>query len=390
MWNVNHDLKKKLPYLEGLRGLAALVVVFRHLQLTIAPEALNTLKLALDDLFGWSIVTHFLLGSVQIFFNAELAVYLFWFLSAYVISSRLFVLEDRSYVTAAFAKRYFRLAIPILTSMILAFCLMSLGAMHNQSLAVAIGNDWLSGHYAFEPDFFSTIKIGLWGIFFKDQNPIYNPVLWTIFPEFVGSLFCFALFALFREHRLLPFIALFFAIVALLMQKYWMVTFMLGFSWCTIKYSKHFAHWHLCLTSVFQYTRLNVLIWSSILILSGIYDFYYGGLYGHYWLFHVASSAIIIIILIQTEVLQKVLSGRFCVWLGRISFGLYIVHFPILCSFTSWLFLHDTLGGSSKFLITIGLSLALCLVLAEVFTRFVDAPSKTWANRFGRLVSDKS
>ncbi len=383
-------MKEKLIYLEGLRGLAALVVVFRHLQLTIAPDAFDRLKLALDDVSGSSTFTHLVLGVVHVFFNAELAVYLFWFLSAYAISYRLFVVEDPGYVTEAFSKRYLRLAIPVLTSIVFAFVLMSLGAMHNQSLASLTGNDWLAGHYDFDTDLYSALKMALWGIFFRDENPIYNPVLWTIFPEFIGSLFCFTLFGIFRDQRGLVVISLAAAIVALLLHKYWLVTFMLGFSWCTIRYSKHFHQLRLGVDSIFKFSNLNVIAGYVILIGSGVYDFYFGGLYGHYWLFHIASSASIIIIVIQTELFRQLLSCRPCVWLGRISFGLYVMHFPVLCSFTCWFFLKLDTGGLIGLLITSVLSISLCLFVATVFTRYVDALSKSLANQFGKLISGRN
>lgn len=380
-------MKDKLLYLEGLRGLSALIVVFKHLQLTLAPEALIDFKLALDTSFGSWILTHLLLGLIQVLFNAELAVYIFWFLSSYVISIKLFTLNDPSYVTATFSKRYFRLVIPVVCSMIIAYLLMDIGAMHNSQLADLTGNKWLASYYDFIPNFYQTIKMGFWGIFFRDQNPILNPVLWTIFPEFFGSLFCIALYNLFGRHKYLISATLIIAGVAFLLQKYWLVTFLLGFGWCTVQYRPGNEDLRIGFARIFRFQQLNVMVWLGFLLISGVYAYYFGNLYGRFWIFHIAASASLVVILTKTKTLQKILSLGPLAWLGRVSYGLYLVHFPIICSFTCWLYLTLPLSGPVKVLATIMFSLILCLLVAHLFTLYIDHYAKSLANRIGKWIT---
>jgi peptidoglycan/LPS O-acetylase OafA/YrhL len=76
--------------------------------------------------------------------------------------------------------------------------------------------------------------------------------------------------------------------------------------------------------------------------------------------------------------LRQALSGRIFLWLGRHSFGLYLLHFLVASSVASWALL-----GSRSLPVTLLAYAGGTVLLAMAFTRFVDQPSQRLLARFG-------
>ena len=69
-------------------------------------------------------------------------------------------------------------------------------------------------------------------------------------------------------------------------------------------------------------------------------------------------------------------------WLGRISYSLYLTHLIVLLT------TYYTLGGlMPPQMLSLFLGVPLALVVAELFTRLVDAPSIRLSRRLARLVA---
>lgn len=100
-------MKKNLA-LEGLRGFAALIVVFCHLKNTFFINYQNFIHTYLS-----AYISKFWVNSIEylisFFFDGTLAVNIFWLMSAYVISIKLFnssYEESKDYLILSFLKRY--------------------------------------------------------------------------------------------------------------------------------------------------------------------------------------------------------------------------------------------------------------------------------------------
>ncbi|MDN5202779.1 acyltransferase [Fulvivirgaceae bacterium BMA10] len=374
-------MSNKLKYLEGLRGLAAIVVMLRHLQLAFAENTLIDLKLFLENSYDSWLVSHVIHASINLFFNGELAVFIFWFLSAYVISIKLFTTNDNSYLTQAFSKRYIRLAIPVLASVLVAYCLILSGLMFNRELAFNEAgniNEWLAEYYDFTPNMVSAIKIGLWDTFFGSSGEDYNPVLWTMNPELYGSLFCFIIYSIFSHNKFRFYFYFAIAIGAFILTKYWLVTFILGHILCDAQFSKTHGSAYKAFLFFFKNERLNVFYFLCLLIL--------GGFYNYFSFYYIPISALLVITILQTKKIQTFFESNYLVWLGKISFSLYLIHFPIICSFSCFIYLNLPFDRLGKTLIVVVLTIAVSLICAHFFTKYIDNFSKLSANKFGRLV----
>ena len=80
--------------------------------------------------------------------------------------------------------------------------------------------------------------------------------------------------------------------------------------------------------------------------------------------------------IVISPLLQKILSSKFFVFLGFISFSLYLIHPLIIGAFSCPLFLklHDTMGynraGLTVFLLTIVLTVILSWMMAKTVDKF--------------------
>jgi len=84
---------------------------------------------------------------------------------------------------------------------------------------------------------------------------------------------------------------------------------------------------------------------------------------------------------------RDTLHTRLAQWLGRISFGLYLTHIPLLYTLNCDLFLAGLAWGlpyAVGALAACATSWAVMLMAAELFTRFVDEPAIRWSARAGR------
>jgi peptidoglycan/LPS O-acetylase OafA/YrhL len=81
---------------------------------------------------------------------------------------------------------------------------------------------------------------------------------------------------------------------------------------------------------------------------------------------------------------------RVPVYLGRISFALYLLHFPLVMSFMLWaMYLGLMTGVDFGIYFTVAFALFGLVLwgLAELFTRWVDVPSIRLAWRFDKWLT---
>lgn len=157
-------LKKNSPrlaFLEGLRGVAALIVLIHHLFLAFWPTTyFGTHETAHHKLDIWLYKYSALVGFLH---TGTFSVALFFVLSGYVLTFRYSSAKDTELIESLAIKRYFRLAIPALGSILIAYFLMKLGLMYNQEAVSLTQSVWLGWFYNFSPTFFGALYEGFVG-----------------------------------------------------------------------------------------------------------------------------------------------------------------------------------------------------------------------------------
>ena len=381
----------RLIPLEATRGIAALIVIVHHFFLGFAPQVtglLPELRTPSSIIGNW----------YYVFFSGDAAVNFFFVLSGFVLCWSYFHSRDHASLKRSVIKRWPRLAGPVLITTLVSYCLFKLGAYHFSEAALLTKSPWL-GTFAlsgwtpeFTPNIFKAIIQGMTTFFSGDAT--YNSNLWTMRPEFLGSLVVFLLGALVVSIFSLQYVILLaplFLVWALGTNMYFF-PFVLGlFLAAWMADSSKTRTMGLAIALVFVAVGLyllgyeiaakdyawTVLIKHPVLLVSNIKV-----------VFHSVGAALIIYAVMQSPKIFQLLNGRVGFYLGKLSFPLYLVHTLIICSVSSMSFLYwSGLQDSTVNILwaTFGVTV-ICSVLAAIPLAFFDAfwvkNVNTWVKRF--------
>ncbi|MBK1660526.1 acyltransferase family protein [Paracraurococcus ruber] len=346
--------------LEALRGIAAVIVLAWHALQAFAPGFWR------EDGAWWYGTVH-----------GTAAVIVFFVLSGFVLTQRALATGDGRPLARGAIKRWPRLAGPVLAAVLLSWALFRLGLYAHAEAGPRIGSGFLATFGDAHPD--GPVEPSLPGALLQGAvfslfrggpgDHSYNTVLWTMRYEFLGSFIAFGLgLALLQlGHASLAMRMALVAVTALLVRfaETYYVTFVVGVG--------------LSLLVAARPPRIPLPLGLGMVVLAGwllgyregspdhrLVDLLYPGTPPATYV-HAGAAALLILALTGTERLRDALSGPWAAWLGRLSFPLYLVHVPVICSAGAWawLALEGTgLAVAGALLATTLLSLLLALPLA--------------------------
>ena len=182
---------RKIVQLEALRGLAAFVVVAWHFLWAFDPA-----RIGIVDGFDTSAA---LLGSVGFAsIDGPAAVVLFFVLSGFVLPLGFFRGGNTTLVVRAATKRWLRLVCPVLLAVLFSYLLFRCGLYWHREAAQFTQSAWLGTFggthqtQEFRPSLTEALLDGSLFAFLRDPDK-YDPVLWTMHHEFIGSFVTFFL-----------------------------------------------------------------------------------------------------------------------------------------------------------------------------------------------------
>lgn len=373
----------KLVQLEALRGLAAFIVVAWHFLWAFDPARIGIV--AGFDPSGA------LLGSISFAsIDGPAAVTLFFVLSGFVLPLSFFHSGRTELVVRAAVKRWLRLICLVLLAVLLSWLLFRFGLYRHREAAQLSQSAWLGtfggshpGH-SFTPTLSGALLEGTLLAFLRDPD-MYDPVLWTMHHEFLGSFVTFFLALLLWRAR--PAAAIWLLVTAAIVTCFtdpYLLAFVAG-------------------------TGLAWFMWRTDIALSplpalgciaiGIFLFGYLEPRGTYAAFaavsdaspirfdriaiHTASGVMIILGLVGNERLGRPLAAPPFRLLGRLSFPVYLFHFPLLCSLGCALFvsLRPATSYPATLLLVAAVYGPLVIAVGYLFA-WVDDVWLRWVNRF--------
>jgi len=329
----------KLAELDGLRGIAALIVVVWHFAFAFSPERIGIVP-RFDPAAG-------LVGSPAFaLIDGPGAVMLFFVLSGYVLPLGYFRSGRTEVVLRAVAKRWFRLIGLTVTAAVGSYLLFRFGLYHYREAASFTHSDWLGSFGggdvggSLEPSLLDAILEGSVFAFLRNAD-VYDPVLWTMRDEFFGSLLTFALGMLVWRCRAWVGVAvLLLAAIATQWVDPRLVAFVAGLalSWANARGMLSIHRWVAPVCLLLGIILFGYLEPRGLYAPFGFLSENSGWRYDRIWL-HTIGGVLLIVGLLGSERAGSVLASAYGRLLGRLSFPLYLFHFPLLCSLSCWLFL---------------------------------------------------
>lgn len=379
---------KKNYSLEGLRGVAALIVFLSHVAFGFYPFVQTGQKADLRFDFEWRVWA----SPLHFVYSGELAVSIFFVLSGYVLSKKYFEDKDQGYLTRSAVKRFVRLGAPVFAAVAVGYMLMAAGAFPGH--AGDMPGTFVWEVYRHPVSLPTALKDALYGALLFGRSD-YDYVLWTIQLEFFGSMLIFAFFSLFGSYRYRGLVALFVGLMLMLqfpIQGTLLSLFLAGAYLNDDRIVRILKGWGGVTLLVGLYIggyNSEMPVYSAVASASNHMQSAFG--IKLYWpLFYVGLGAVLIVwSVLASRVIDRLLSSRIPVWLGRVSFGMYLLHSLVLGSVGAAVFrtLHPayTKHYWMAAVLSAGVSLAVSLVCAETFTRIVDGPATRFANYLGRI-----
>jgi peptidoglycan/LPS O-acetylase OafA/YrhL len=376
---------KRPTYLEGLRGLAAWMVVLGH-SVNVFWPAWTGAGGSFDAVTGWA--RTLVQTPLSLPFRARFAVLIFFVHSGFVLSYRYFTAGRRPEdLASAAVRRYVRLALPAMASVFIGYLVLRAGWLHVQPVAAVTGSGWMGGHYLAEPSFLGALKQGLWDYFFGNgvgPAQSYNSPLWTITTEFKASFVVFALVGLFGGLRHRWFI---YGVCGFVLSDTMYLPFVLGVALCDL-YTHPRAQARLA--AVPLWARLLCVafaVWIGSWSTQGATHWLYA------WapwvgpqsdLFQSLGAAALVFAITTTPAAQRFFDSRPLRFLGEISYSVYLLHMIALFSLCSMIYLPLRASGLSPdaaALIPLGVTFVVTFVGAVIIRRYVDLPSITLGKR---------
>lgn len=420
-------------YLDGLRGFAAFLVYWHHHELFCHASTDGALFARFEHAWGWKGHFHFVTFPwVRNFFSGgHIAVAVFYVISGYVLSVKPLSLihagehlKVADNLGSAFFRRWFRLFIPIIVTTFLFMTSWHLFGI------------WLSTNQK-EPTYGAElwkwfVEFKNFSFLFKENQPWVevNRHLWSIGLEMRGSVIVYmALLSLMRattKARLLCELGLVYYFIYIV-DGYYGALFMAGMLQADLdllarwenggfphflrrlERYKTFIYYHLFfvglwLAGVPSFTRVVDDLrenpgwhWAEYLTPQAVFD------YKWFYLFWAANMIVASVPRIRW--LKRFFETRFCQYLGRISYALYLVHGPIINTLgdrlyfavgwirpaaidqqmlASWANIWPLprtgpLGLEVSFLVPHLILLPFTIWVADLVTRFVDEPTVKFA-----------
>ncbi|HWI85648.1 MAG TPA: acyltransferase [Sphingomonas sp.] len=342
--------------LDALRGIAALVVVLCHLNVAFGSIDLHNRKLI----------------ALRLFFAGEQAVYVFFVLSGLVLFLSINNGKQFNYTSYA-VKRFVRLYLPLAAAIFMSACLYfsfythpiagASGWLNRKSWAYPLDITLIGGHLALlDAERFQSLTNVMWSLVHEIRISMIFPVIALAvlrWPKatMAGTALLSAVAFTFASDRIAPHA------VDLLRTGRYVFLFAAG-AWLASRQRlvQQIAEGHR----------------GFILMATGIALFCLG--LTPRWIGYSGGAILLVASVYGNRRISAALSRAPLLWLGDISYSLYLVHIPVLLS------LIHLLHGHAPRSVILGLSLALALLVAHIFTKLVDEPAVFLGRYLARLL----
>jgi peptidoglycan/LPS O-acetylase OafA/YrhL len=375
--------KKRITWIDGLKGAASLFVVFHHFIMGYYPAAYQGAA-AMTHLSG-NLEINFAQSPLAFFTIGDLWVSVFCLVSGFVISYQVFHMTQTGQFSKSLLKRYPRLMLPVFALSAIVYVMLHLNLFWNGQAAMLSGSEWLAQFYQNKTTISDLLFSSIADTWIVGMATLYSNAFWMLADLFAGSFMAYILAAMGRgmNGRIL-YVYIGVALVYLSTNSR-LTNFALG---VLIAYIiERFGE------RIQIHKNIGVMVGGIMIITSVILGAYPVGceptnayrFLNHLpdrlnpvYFYHMLAAALLVMGIYLFRPLAKLLSSRPFLFLGKISYSIYIIHIPVLFSLSAWLLTrlmamthHYNRSAGLVFII----SMLVIVSLAWVFYQLVEKNS---------------
>lgn len=384
---MHNSSNNRIDSLDSLRGIASMVVVIFHCLI-----AFNIFNEANMNRFANDFYKYFTITPLHTLWAGREAVLLFFVLSGFVLAIPF--LEGRNQSYGAYAvRRFFRIYIPYIVMMLISALLLTFFIDYKEMHGLSSAYDSRWNH--------PVAAKAIIAYFLMDNYDTtnVNGVVWTLFHEMRISLVLPLFLLIIRKFSFIPAVVLSLGLNALIYVGLdaWAGTLDKGqlLKWvAALRWSMYYCVCFILGALLSKYRnklpKINTFA-AVILLLVSL------GLINSRWMVVVlqirdqiltdavtiAGILLLFATVLSSERLNGILSKKPMIWLGQISFSLYLVHIPVMMVLTIVL---------GKF-IPIELAFALVplasLPVAHYTFKLLEVPSNNWGKRIAKAIEKR-
>jgi peptidoglycan/LPS O-acetylase OafA/YrhL len=322
----NQKTGKLLP-LEGLRGIAAVIVMLGHMVRGLVPPDPGKWE-GVHQVHRWLL-------------NGGAAVTVFFVLSGLILSLPFARDRSRLRVLTAVLKRWPRLAAMTTIACLFSWAMIVLSQDDYVQAAAVTNNAWMGSHFnaplkGHEISWAEALRDGLYRVFIFADNKFDSP-LWTMRIELFGSFAIFLgaplLFALRNWPLRLVMVGVAAVAAGTSFPVSYVSDFLVGAVLAMLAAEDKIPEFSNLQAAALVAAACYLFCFSPVenhFIHSPIKALLPTGDAAHFvW---ALSAALIVLVLLGNAVLRDLFSKNWSVWLGRLSFPIYLLHVPIMLS----------------------------------------------------------
>lgn len=370
----------RIKYLDGLKAIAILGIVLRHY---------SSFYPSLESVSGTPFHIFVTVTPIRILYNGPFWVYVYWFISAYLIGYKYFTTGKNPRVIPGALKRYIRLVFPVIVTTFISYILLRYSLIQGTNPTPVV-------NYIFwiKPSFSDMAYQALIRTFFFSNNE-YVISLWFVTVGFLGSIFISIFVSLVGKKQLRYILYLFLFIPAIQFQY---IAILLGFV---------FSDLHVHVDAISKKIVSPLVSWT-VLVLGIIFASYPIGnllmeLHSRYGLVLISSETLssaifhslgligIFTAILHLTKLQRILSGKLITFIGKLSYSVACVHIVVFYAVSNRLFtlllLHYNYHFAfiSMFIV----SMIITFPLSYLLYRYIEIPGITLSNRLYTYLNTK-
>lgn len=381
--------QKRITWIDGLRGAASLFIVFHHFIMGYYPaaykgaEGVPHLQKGVETAFSQSLPGFFVTG--------DLWVSVFCLISGFVIAYQVFHMKDEKQFSSSLLKRYPRLMLPVFALSVMVYIMLHLNLFYNNPASLLSGSEWLAQFYQDKTTLYDLFFSSIVDTWIVGMSTLYSNAFWMLAELFAGSFMAYILAAMgkgMNRNMLYVYIGV---VLMYLSTNSRLTDFAMG----------------VLAAYVVEQFGERIKKHKKACICAGIFMLAAAVVFGAYpvghepdnayrilnhlpkrlnpvYFYHMLAAGLLLMSIWLLEPLGKALSKKPVLFLGKISYSLYLVHIPVIYSLSAWI-LVKLMAKTGNYNLSAGLSFAISLpvmiFLAWLFYRFIEKNCTKFINK---------